>query len=127
MNVDRGVKFSIILLVALDILTFILLVISMIRIHTTIKTYFPKWKPNMFFLVLQVIAFSSPVLMTIGCVLLYKPQVQYSGTLTYDLMLLSCLFQISISIVMIALLYVVTKYSLSQVQTEKKSLIYESR
>ena len=94
-------------------MTAVLLLISMRKIYVTIRIHYPEWKPNLFFIALQVIAFVTPVIMCILCVIFYKPDISFEGTLTYDEMFMYCLFQVSISIVMVILLYVVTTYSLS--------------
>ena len=53
--------------------TAVLLLISMYKIYMTIRTHYPEWNPNIFFIVLQVIAFIVPVIMCILCVIFYKP------------------------------------------------------
>lgn len=101
-------------LLVLDTLTAILLLIAMKKIFSTIAQYYPRWTPNWCFISLQIIAFIAPVMITCGCLIAYTPQANYYDTLTYEIMFLYCLFQASISIVMIILLYVVTTYSLSK-------------
>ena len=53
--------------------TAVLLLISMYKIYVTIRTHYPEWAPNIFFIILQVIAFLVPVVMCILCVIFYQP------------------------------------------------------
>ena len=97
----------------IDSTTAVLLLISMKKVYTTIQTHYSLWNPNRVFIALQVISFVAPVLMALACIIFYHPQINFAGTLTYSEMMMYCLFQVSISIVMIMLLYVVTAYSQS--------------
>ena len=54
-------------------LTAVLLLISMHKIYVTIRTHYPAWKPNIFFIILQIIAFIAPVITCVLCVIFYKP------------------------------------------------------
>ena len=107
-----AVEASASLILIFDMITSALLLYSMRRIYVTIRSYYPKWKSNNWFIALQVIAFTAPTLMCLICIIAYKPQINFAGTLTYREMSYYCLFQVSISIVMLILLYVVTTYSL---------------
>ena len=54
-------------------LTAVLLLISMHKIYVTIRTHYPVWTPNIFFIILQVVAFIAPVITCVLCVIVYKP------------------------------------------------------
>ena len=106
-------KIFTIILLAITAITAVLLLMSMRKIYVTIKTHYSRWKPNYCFIALQVIAFTAPVLTGLLMIVFYKPQISFSNTLTYQEMLMFCLLQVSISVVLLILLYVVTAYSLT--------------
>ena len=54
-------------------LTAVLLLISMHKIYVTIRTHYPAWTPNIFFIILQIVAFIAPVITCVLCVIVYKP------------------------------------------------------
>ena len=120
-----AVEASAALIFIVDMVTSVLLLYSMRRIYVTIRSYYPKWKSNNWFIGLQVIAFTAPTLMCLFCIISYKPQINFAGTLTYREMSYYCLFQVSISVVMLILLYVVTTYSLPKPEQKKSKLIHK--
>ena len=79
-------------LTTLDGIAAVLLLISMKRIYFTIKTHYPLWNANRFFIALQAIAFVAPVVIVICSVFSYKPQTEYSNTFTFEEMLLWSMF-----------------------------------
>ena len=114
-------KILTIILLAIATITAILLLISMRRIYVTIKTHFSMWKPNYCFIALQVIAFTAPVISGFLMIVFFHPSANIHNTLTYEEMLSWILLQVSISVVLIILLYVVTTYSLSNQSVREES------
>ena len=94
-------------------LTVVLLLVSMIRIHKLITAFFDQWQPNKCFMALQFFIFVAPVIVCGVIVLVYLPEDSRTVTdETFEDLLLYSVYQALMSVVMIALLYVVTKYSL---------------
>ena len=76
----------------LDIVSAVLLVISMWRIYTTIKNEYSNWNPNKCFIAIQIFIFIAPLLSAMVCLIFYVPQPDQYNTLTYNIMWLYCLF-----------------------------------
>ena len=80
------------MLVLLDTTTAVLLLISMKRIYSIIRTQYSDWNPNKCFIFVQIVAFATPPLIILGIMIAYKPQSDVSMNETFHQLVLYCLF-----------------------------------
>ena len=109
-----------IIIMFLYFVTVVLLLVSMMRIFRIITAFFTDWKPNKCFMALQIFIFVAPVIVC-GMIVLTSLDDKNIFDLSLRHLLLYSIYQALMSLVMIALLYVVTKYSLSKQAFTAKS------
>ena len=109
------------LLMLLDVICVTFLFIAMVKIYRVVTYNFATWQPNKCSIAIQVLAFTAPVVVFLLIIVIYIPEENRQSMTVRHLALYS-LQQMTTSVIMIALLYVVTKYSIQkQVFTDRAS------